>query len=185
MSLDKFRTFQLFSHYFFEYFFTLFLLFISGSEESLRQVMVRGWAALESQSSSRSLDSSFPSGCLVGQQRQEMSSGSLAALPASDENAEAAVEGRGAGLAAKARCPAAGRGWPSSSSWPGAPRMCQGNETCGRGDAGSWRDLPLGLAGGRGAAGPRGCSGLLSPITSCCSGLPASPLSRWPGAGAG
>ena len=36
-----------------------------------------------------------------------MSSRSLAALPASDENEEAAVEGRGAGLAAKARCPAA------------------------------------------------------------------------------
>lgn len=137
------------------------------------------------QSSSRSWDSRLPSGRLVGQQRQEMSNGSLAALPASDENAEAAVEGRGAGLAAKARCPAAVRRWPSASGWPGAPRMCQGNEACGRGDVGSWHDLRLGLPGGRGAAGPRGCSGPLSPITSGCSGLSAFPLSRWPGAGAG
>ena len=48
-----------------------------------------------------------------------MSSRSLAALPASDDNEEAAVEGRGAGLAAKARCPVAVRDGPQTPAGQG------------------------------------------------------------------
>lgn len=64
-----------------------------------------------------------------------MSSGSLAARPASGENAEAAVEGRGAGLAAKARCPAAVVSDCLKALAGQGPRGCARapTEACGRG----------------------------------------------------
>lgn len=106
-----------------------------------------------------------------------MSSGSLAALPASDENEETAVEGRGAGLAAKARCPAVVRDGPQALAGQGPLGCARATRPAG-GEMRihGRRDLPLGLPGGRGAAGPRGCSEPPSPITSGCSGLLASLL---------
>lgn len=52
-------------------------------------------------------DGSLLSGCRLELKRQEMSGGSPASCPASGEISEAAMEGRGAGLAARARCPKA------------------------------------------------------------------------------
>lgn len=125
------------------------------------------------QPSSQCQDRSLQSGCLVGQQRQEMSSGSLATRPASGENAEAAVEGRGAGLAAKARCPAALLDGPLTLPCLG-PRGCAwALRPAGGGDARScprWDLQPGSL--GKALAAPRGPPSPQTssepPCPSCC-----------------